>query len=215
MGAVLVVAVVVAGFTGCGSRDEGRSAVADDPCFSADRIVPSDTVENLVTYADEMAVVEVVDDDLLEYDKPDDGLELERYRQVTIEAVEVVWRAPQHRTVPHSATFTTSGWVNSDPRQGPRPECGQPALEVGRRYLVGMVEYAKGEWAPMSGPFVLNIDRAGVVHGVVEEGPLSRYNGRLPSEVGAALVDVVPDPAVEPFRDQPGGLRFRAAYAED
>lgn len=195
---------------GCGS-DGLSSAGSGSRCASADHIVPSESLQDLVTYADQVAVVKVVDDEVVEYDRPNDGLELERFREVTIEVTDVVWTAPQQRDVPTSATFTTSGWRGGDPKKGPAPDCDQPPLEVGHRYLVGMVEYRDGEWAPMSGPFVLNVDESGDVHGVIEDGPLSKYDGGTPAAVGAALAEVAPDPKAAPYRDQPGGLRHRAS----
>lgn len=207
---VLAAVATATALASCGSEGPTASGSGAD-CATADYIVPSGTLEDLVTYADEVAVVEVVDDEVVEYDAPNDGLDLERGRKVTIDVDEVVWTAPQQRDVPSSVTFTTRGWVGGDPSEGPLPSCDQPALEVGQRYLVGMVEYRAGDWAPMTGPFVLEVDEAGTVDGVVADGPLSPYDGATPEDVGAALAEVEPDPAIAPYRDQPGGLRFQAA----
>lgn len=129
---------------------------------------------------------------------------------MTIEIEDVVWAAPA-RTVPTTATFTTRGWRGGDPANGPAPSCDQPALEVGGRYLIGMVEYRAGDWAPMSGPFVVEVADAGALRGVVSDGPLSPFDGATPEQVGAALGEVEPDPAVVAFRDLPGGERYQAA----
>ncbi|HEX2578228.1 MAG TPA: hypothetical protein VHK88_17920 [Aquihabitans sp.] len=192
-------AAALASFSGCAvEQDAGRNAV----CAAVEHAVPSDTLQDLVTYADEVAVIDVVDQKIIEHDEPNDGLEPTRYRDVTATVVDVVWKAPQNRAVPQSFTFTTGGW-----KDGPAPVCDQPGLELGRRYLVGMVEYRKGEWAPMTGPFLLEVSDRGTLDGVVQDGPLAPYHGRTRADVGAALADVAPHPAVAPFMGEPGGVR--------
>ena len=89
--ALAVVGLLVAG---CGGSDS--DGTNESLCAGTDYILPSRTLRDLVTYADEVAVVEVVDDSELEGDGPDAHL----YREVTIEVRDVVWQAPQRRRYP-------------------------------------------------------------------------------------------------------------------
>lgn len=209
---LVAVLVVAASVVACGVSETDEDAQCRG---SAEYIVPSSTLEDLVTYADEVAVVEVIDDTVQRYDEPGDGLEPELFRDATIRVEEVVWTSPQRRPVPDEVTFVANGWVDGEPQKGPSPACDQPALAVGERYLLGLVEYDTGEWAPMTGPFVLTVDDAGGLSGVVDAGPLSGYEGRSAGAVGKSLDDVEPDPAVMPYRNLPGGLRFGAAHGGD
>ena len=107
-------------------------------------------------------------------------------------------------------TYITEGWIDGDRDNDPVAPCDQPALVVGQTYLVGLVEYSAGEWAPMSGPFVLDVDD-GQLSSTVDDGPLAEFEGSTPLELGQALASVEPDPAIAPYTDLPGGERDGAA----
>lgn len=200
----VVLAVLGLLVVGCGGSDPDDTSGA--LCAGTDYILPSSTLRDLVTYADQVAVVEVVDESELRGDGPDAGL----YREVTIGVRDVVWQAPQRRTVPDETTYITEGWIDRDPDKGPVAPCDQPAMTVGQTYVVGLVEYSSGEWAPMGGPFVLDVDD-GHLSGTVDDGPLAAFHGRTPTDLGRALAVVEPDPAVAPYRYLPGGERDQAA----
>jgi hypothetical protein len=210
VGAVMVVAGLVAGCGGDSAAD-----INTQRCAGADYILPSRTLQDLVTYADQVAVVTLTDDAVVGHDAPDDELEAGSFREVTIRIDDVVWEAPARRPVPDEVTFVPDGgWVDGDPDEGPTAGCDQPVLVEGGRYLVGLVEYSADEWGPMGGPFTLEVDAEGTVHGVVDDGPLAPYEGESAAAVGAALEEVEPDPRVAGFEDLPGGERFPAARAE-
>lgn len=185
--AMLVAVLAVAGCT----DDDSQQAL----CASTDYILPSSTLQDLVTYADEVAVVTI----------------LETGREVTLRVDEVVWSSPRGREVPDEVTFI---WYGTDEDE-PVAACDQPALERGRRYLLGLVEFVADDWGPMGGPFVLTVDDDGTVEGVVDDGPLSDLDGRSAAEVGAALDDVAPDPEVPTDPDLPAADRFLASLPPD
>ncbi len=183
---------VVAGLAlvGCGDDDQQQAI-----CAGADYILPSSTLQDLVTYADEVAVVTI----------------LETGREVTLRVDEVVWASPRGREVPDRVSFA---WYGTDEGE-PVAACDQPPLEEGRRYLLGLVEYDTDDRGPMSGPFVLVVADDDTVQGVVEDGPLAALDGSTAGEVGAALSAVAPDPAVPTDPDLPAADRFTASLSSE
>jgi hypothetical protein len=201
---------------GCGD-DHGYSVVR-----SGDYIFPGETLEDWVSYGDQLSVISVVDDTDPEpwpaY-RNSGGL---AGREVTVRVERTLWRRSQARAAGSTLRFGVWGWMwddDQDPHSERRPLVseGAPRMEVGRRYLTMLVR-SRGEWFPLTDRAVLTVAPDGVVTSEVisgEPSPAARQlRGKTITQAARAVASTPPDPVAARYFELPPRKRFRAVMEE-
>lgn len=144
---LLGVVLLSAALSGCGSQEGQRlgAPVAGDGSYDYDRwgmsdnALPSATLEDWVSYADQVSAVTVVAEHQLPLG-PDELANAEGSvaRTVTLEIERTLWRRPGAPRAQRRVTFDTWGWRLHEGRMTPMNQ-GGARLEVGRRYVLPLV----------------------------------------------------------------------------
>ena len=182
--------------TGCrASNDRGESAAAACGTDAAvDFFVPTETLSDWVSYGDQMSVVTVIAEHPIAPNPLQPG-EPPRSRgwigrTIDVRVDATVWHRDGAQPAPGSVTFVTDGWGVDGKGQADRPMTfGEgPRLEVGRTYVMGLVQRSETGW----GPFPRSTLPVGA-DGRLESNPCSQrttlreISGLTPDEVGAKL----------------------------
>lgn len=148
----LVVTTAVA-LAGCGSSSvDGSAAPGPDP--AATRVViaeaayayPSDTLQDWVSYNNEIAVVRVTSaDEIPVDDSVKQRGEWTTNRRAVLQIERVLWRGPGQPQAPNEVAVVTSGFVHKNGDRLPLVMHGAARLEPGERYVVPLA-LQDGEW---------------------------------------------------------------------
>jgi hypothetical protein len=157
MKAAVIVSILVglAGIlAGCG--DDGaavRPSSASGVAAQMEQRFPSGTIEDVASFADQLSIVEVLDDRALPFSSPEEAAAGEGYlpRVATLRIVETLWRragAPPTPTVTFEMELL--GWLaKPDGTRRPFADGVGPWPLVGERLLMAMV-VVDGRWSPYS-----------------------------------------------------------------
>jgi len=216
--ALTAVVLSVACLAGCGDRDGGGPVVFSE----GDYALPGETLEDCVSYGDQLSVVSVLDATEPEpwpaY-KNSGGL---AGRQVSVRIERTLWRRAEAPAAGRRLSFDVWGWMwdnDQDPESDLRPvlEEGAPRMQPGRRYLALLVRM-RGDWGPISSRAVMTIapdDR------VTSEAPVGRpspgaaaLRGRTLARAAAVVAATRPDPLAARFAALPPRKRFAAVVRE-
>ena len=175
---------------------------------SAAGSVPGETLQDWVSYADEVVVARVVSEDVLPVPSEDQGGP-DGYvgRSVQLELSAPLWRGMRsNQLAPTEVSMAVSGWVTEDlgRRLVPFTFEGGTRMLVGHSYLVPLIETpASGvrHWAELSSDSTLLFD-GGVVSTPYPQdrsapGVASALAGDDSAAVQTALSNTTPDPAAE------------------
>lgn len=196
---VVITAVAVAG---CGaSSPDGTSAPAPDrattPAVIAEAAYayPSDTLQDWVSYNNEIAVVRVTS---AEEVPVDDSVkqrgEWTTNRRAVLQIERVLWRAPGQPQAPKEVAVVTSGFVHKNGGQVPLVMHGEARLEAGERYVVPLA-LQDGEWLIPGTSAALLVDgRVQPARGQ-DNAAVSELAGLTPAQVQEKLGRTQPDAA--------------------
>jgi hypothetical protein len=155
--AVVVATVAVAGIA---LLSDGSSSDRPRVMTSHADYVWGDTPRDWVSWADAIAVVEVVGEDQLEH--PWDTHESREGfvgRQIRAAIEETIWARPGAEPAPNSVTLkTTDGWWYDHGALVPMKDLGAHRSEVGDRLLVAMFHSKDWGWTLMSGGIPVSAD---------------------------------------------------------
>jgi hypothetical protein len=189
---------------------------AEYACSDAavDFSLPTESLTDWVSYADQLSVVEVLAEERLWPPPPTSGAPPAEYvgRRVDVRVGETAWRRPDAPTAPDRLSFVTDGWSI---RRGHKPvTIGEgPRLQVGRRYLMGLVRFDEGDWGPFPRA-TLPLDPDGRLARVCSKRPtLTALVGLTVAEAGRLLRDTAPDPRTVAHVHQPPVQRYQTVAA--
>ena len=183
-----------------------------------DYAFPGETLEDWVSYGDQLSVVSVLDSTGPETprDYKDQGGLIGR--TITIRVDRTLWRRAGAHALRGRTRIQAWGWMmESDqvPDSPRRPIVveGAPRMEAGRRYLAVLVR-SHGEWSPLTDGAVMTVDDSGVVTSAVPAGDpvpgAAALRGRTVAGAGAVLARTAPDPVAARHFDLPPPARYRA-----
>jgi hypothetical protein len=149
--AVGVCAVALAG--GGAVFAGGSGSPADPPgqaCADLDATFTTDSLHDVRSFADAMAVVRGVRESLPpEPDGPEGWAGLIG-RRVAVRVDRVLWRRPHAPEPPPRFRFNDLGWTGTPEHRHPLVACESTRMEVGRRYLAA-IGRDHGTWVPYPG----------------------------------------------------------------
>lgn len=210
---VFALVAVTTGVTVTAIRDEAPAPAPEMVAMQASQSLPSQTLEEWASYADELAVIQVIE----ERELPPAKVETTGGyvpRDVTVRVERTLWRrsaAPD--PAPATFSFTDLGWLERDGVRVPVGAAGGNRLEVGKRYLAPLVR-VDSDWFPLAPNAQLLLD-GDTVTDTVDMGRLTPAARRMTHlDVAAAaerLAATPPDPVAKRFADLPPRERFNAA----
>jgi hypothetical protein len=192
-----VIAVVLLGLAACGGdSDEPSEGTASVVGVTADSLFPSESLTDVVTYADQVAVFTVVS----EKDGTPEG-ESEPYipRVVTVHIDSNIWTTPNLRsTTPEIADGTGVEFVTWGSQTGGDTErkltaYGEPRLEVGSTYVAALFT-SRSELGKYPGTVALLADKQTIALGNDGGSLLTRLGIESVEDLASQLRDAQPDP---------------------
>lgn len=220
MGAALVAVLFSAG---CGGVDEqsGQGAprkVADEPeapmiVGEGQTVVPSDTLEDWVSYGDALAVIVIA----AEREDPRDAVTEKTgegmvTRTLTIDVEEIGWQR-EGTSIPEEFTVGALGWGLKDGTLVPMKSSESPRLEVGGRYLV-MLATLLGTLTPVPGAIAVVRDEKVVVPPEARTTAWSRQlDGATLPDAAATVARTEPDALAAQHFDLEPEDRYQAVLA--
>ena len=128
----------------------GESSPAEplgESCADLDTSFTTDSLHDVRSFADAMAVVRGVRESLPpEPDGPEGWAGLIG-RHVTVRVERVLWRRPHTPEPPRRFRFNDLGWTGTLEHRRPFQGCGATRMRIGRRYLAPIAR-DHGEWYP-------------------------------------------------------------------
>jgi hypothetical protein len=210
-GSVLAVSVAQP-FAGSASRAAGTRDCSE----LHERTFVADSLTDLRSYSDAMAMVVGVDEEIPPPPPGPEGWAGVIGRKVTVRVEEVLWRRPKAPAPPATFRFSDWGWFGTLENRVPARICGLTRMAIGTRYLAPIARLRGATWYPFS-EVRLRLDGAMVVGGVDGGEPNDAHNalsGR-PTESAVRMVArarpyraVVRNPRLSPAR------RWQAADAD-
>ena len=185
-----------------GGGSDPRAAQGDG-CADPEATYTTDSLHDVRSFADAMAIVTAVKE---ETPPPPDGPE--GYagligRTVTMRVERVLWRRPHAPRPPETARFGDLGWWGEPESRVPMGGCGETRMALGRRYLAPIVRH-HGAWYPFF-TVRLALDRDRVVGGVDNGEPNNAHQALVGRSVRNAVRAVA---RTNPYRAvvrDPGG----------
>jgi hypothetical protein len=181
-----------------------------------ERTFVADSVTDLRSYSDAMAIVVGVDEEVPRQPSGPEGWAGVIGRKVTVRVEEVLWRRPKAPAPPATFRFSDWGWFGTLENRVPARICGLTRMEIGTRYLAPIARLRGATWYPFA-EVRLRVDGGMVVGGVDGGEPNHAHNalsGR-PIERAVRMVArarpyraVVRNPHLSPAR------RWQAADAD-
>lgn len=192
----------------CGGSSPTKAVVADGL-----DLLPHSTLEDWVTYSDAVVVVNVNRETEIapsvDEIKAGEGMIM---RTVQVEVSDTVWSRDEAPSAPATFEFVTYGWVFKGDKRTVIGEAGGARIEVGRSYLVPLVRFETGEWAPISSQEVLVWnDGVGVLENPATASAAVKAVADHPkSELADLLGSTKPDPVAAPYGDLSAQDRYQA-----
>jgi hypothetical protein len=116
-------------------------------CADGESTYTTDTLNDVRSFADAIAVVRGVRESLPPEPKGPEGWAGLIGRRVHVEVERVFWRRPHAPEPPRRFRFTDLGWWGTLDDRRPMVVGGETRMELGRRYLAPIVRH-NGEWYP-------------------------------------------------------------------
>lgn len=195
-----------------------------------DQLLPSDTITDWVTYADQLVVVTVAGERKLaptaEEKKAGEGY---IPRVIDLRIDRVLWSRSGAPTAPASFETDLDGWqLKGDQRTAVRLK-GEPMMVVGKEYVLPIVYFSKTKKVPNSGWSTLSPDsifpyqsdtlgKGDVIPSLQAKGADTPTDARAPyfgknaSQLVAAMKATPPDPAAAGVMNLPPDERAQRAH---
>jgi hypothetical protein len=180
LAALVAVAVAVVALD-----DDAPRAADQDGCSHGESTYTSDSLHDVRSFSDAMAIVTAVKEETPpEPDGPEGWAGLIG-RTVTMKVERVLWRRPNAPRPPATSRFGDLGWWGEPEDRVPMRVCGETRMEVGRRYLAPIVRQ-HGEWYPFFSVRLL-LDGGRVVGGVDGGEPNNAHHALAGRSVEGAV----------------------------
>jgi len=195
--------------------DGGRAPVAapEESCFEPEASYTTDSLHDIRSFADAMAIVRGVRQTIPPPPSGPEGWAGLIGRHVAVKVERVLWRRPNAPEPPRRFRFGDWGWWGTlDDRRPIRP-CGETRMVIGRRYLAPIVRH-NGTWYPFF-PTRLRLRGDLVVGGVDGDEPENSHQALQGRSVRGAVRLVA---ETKPYRAvvlHPGGSPARRWQAVD
>jgi hypothetical protein len=197
---------------GCGDAEE--FSVLRSPDYA----LPGQTLEDWVSYGDQLSVISVTDEreaGLMSASTKSKGVVT---REVELTLRRTLWRRAGAPRADRRFRVDVLGWSYRGDRDSPTArsklvEEHAPRLEVGHRYLAVLVRLG-GDWTPLRGSAVMTLSGNVVTSEVIEGEPepaASRLRGATLAQAAALVSSTPPDPAAARHFDLPPRRRLQAA----
>lgn len=212
---VVMVVAVLAAVTSCSG---GGASTPDSPSTAAVQGASAffhDTLQDWVSYATELVVVDVVSERAIASDTSvrESG---EGYvgRRVTLRVVDQLWRAADGRDLSGQLEVDALGWVLTEGKRRPMVARGGLRLAPDRRYLMPLT-IRDGQPVPLSEETLWFVDEEGrLVAPPDADNDVRALHGRRASDVGELFRATPPDAAASRHAHLPPYERVRAVLDE-
>jgi hypothetical protein len=198
---------------------DGRSApeaAPGDPCFEPESSYTTDSLHDIRSFADAMAIVRGVRQTIPTPPSGPEGWAGLIGRQVSVKVERVLWRRPNAPEPPRRFRFSDWGWSGTLETRRPIRPCGETRMVIGRRYLAPIVRH-NGTWYPFF-PTRLRLRGDLVVGGVDGGEPDNSHRALQGRGVGGAVrlvADTKPYRAVVLHPRGSPARRWQAVYSDD
>lgn len=195
--AALLAAAAAAGCGGSGPAPSAAAPPKAPAVVLAEGVyaLPSDTLQDWVSYANQVAVVRVASAEEIPVDEGLTGSgEWTTNRRAVLHVEEVLWRGQGQRPAADEVAVVVSGFVHKNGEVVPLLMHGEARLEVGERYVVPLL-LQDAEWR------IPGTSATPLVDGEVqpaqgqENSAAAEFRGHTPAEVKRRLERTRPDPA--------------------
>src|SRR5215212_654871 len=122
-------------------------AQAGDSCADPESTYTTDSLHDIRSFADAMAIVRAVRQSIPPPPEGPEGWAGLIGRTVTFKVERVLGRRPKAPEPPRRARFSDLGWAGTLDHRRPLAMCGETRMVIGRRYLAPIVRHA-GTWYP-------------------------------------------------------------------
>jgi hypothetical protein len=163
-------------------------AAPNDDCPDPESTYTTDTLHDIRSFADAMAIVRGVRQTIPPPPEGPEGWAGLIGRTVTFKVERVLWRRPHATEPPRRARFSDLGWTGTLEHRTPLMGCGETRMVIGRRYLAPIVRH-DGTWYPFF-PTRLRL-RGDLVVGGVDGGEAENSHQALQGRSIAGAVRLV------------------------
>ena len=164
----------------------GGTATAATCSDMHERTFTADTLHDLRSFSDAMAIVVGVDEGIPPAPSGPEGWAGVIGRKVTVRVEQVLWRRPNAPAPPATFRFSDWGWFGTLENRVPARICGLTRMEVGRRYLAPIARVQGDTWYPFS-EVRLRLDGDLVVGGVDGGDANHAHNALSGRPIGSAV----------------------------
>jgi hypothetical protein len=166
-----------------------------DSCADPESTYTTDSLHDLRSFSDAMAIVRGVKQTIPPPPSGPEGWAGLIGRQVTVRVERVLWRRPHAPAPPRRFRFSDLGWAGTLEHKRPLAGCGETRMVLGRRYLAPIVRHG-GTWYPLF-PTRLRL-RGDLVVGGVDAGEPENSHQALQGRSVAGAVRLVAQ--TKPYR---------------
>jgi hypothetical protein len=179
----------------------------------ASTTLPGDTLEDWVSYSDEVAVVSIGKETSILSDAwkerqraglvgKGEGLVA---RRVSVRIDRTLWKnTAGGKDAPRNFDTFVAGWILRDDKPYEYTWAPGPRIEPGHKYNMAIAELASGEWSPISPYAVLAYDDERIGSGEEKGGPSEtrvnqRHKGQSAGALAEELADTPPDETAKKY----------------
>src|SRR5215218_1378864 len=186
----LALAASAAGAFSLAQGGDAPGAGSDGSCADPESTYTTDTLHDLRSFSDAIAIVRGVRETIPPPPGGPEGYAGLIGRKVTVHVERVLWRRPDAPEPPRRFRFNDLGWTGPLEDRIPMKGCGQTRMVVGRRYFAPIVRH-NGTWYPFF-PTRLRL-RGDLVVGGVDAGEPENSHQALAGRSVASAVRLVAD----------------------
>lgn len=212
----LIVAVVAAAVV---SRSLDSSESIPEIIYGIDDdSLPSSSLADWVSYTSQVSVVTVVNETELPVPPGLSGEQGGGYvgRSVDLCIDETLWTYPGVEPLTGTISSKVNGWIRKDEVSVPFGSLGAERLEVGKTYVIPLVQY-DGGWGFLSAGTVLPVDslkRIAVDPERITNSVSRQLHGKNFVELTQTLESTIPDPVAARYAHLPATERYIAKLRE-
>jgi hypothetical protein len=170
-------------------------AAPDGSCFEPEASYTTDSLHDIRSFADAMAIVRGVRQTIPPPPGGPEGWAGLIGRDVSVKVERILWRRPNAPEPPRRFRFGDWGWWGTLENRRPIRPCGETRMVIGRRYLAPIVRH-NGTWYPFF-PTRLRL-RGDLVVGAVDGGEPENSHQALQGRSVAGAVRLVAQ--TKPYR---------------
>ena len=118
-------------------------------CAGLDYSFRAETLHDLRSFADALAIVKAVDERIPQAPEGPEGWAGLIGRNVDVRVERVLWRRPHAPEPPVAFSFSDFGWTGTLKHKRPWGACDATRMDLGRRYLAPVARLRDGVWYPL------------------------------------------------------------------